>query len=309
MNEPFDPGATSSRTSNIIVVATDLHALRRAENGFAAAFVDPDALHLIEDVGMDDLAGSAIWLEIGEDKGASLDHWLMAFDAFAAHSVKPVSVAMTADMLDIVAARLDGNFDLLVAPDTMQRAGAIGDLFLRSAFKMGINETRGMDDEKRLRELSDEVARIAETLSRLSVGDGGYQPGPGRSLAPREPHAELPKAQQPVTVDTVRATIRARRLREKFFRADYFADPAWDMLLDLFASEISRHRVPVSSLCIAACVPATTALRWMKSLTDAGVFVRRSDPEDGRRVFVELSGDASLAMRRYFEALEGQFSG
>jgi predicted transcriptional regulator len=62
-----------------------------------------------------------------------------------------------------------------------------------------------------------------------------------------------------------------------------FADPAWDMLLDLLQAEIAQHRVPVSSLCIAAAVPATTALRWIKTMTDVGLFKRRADPHDGRR--------------------------
>ena len=35
-------------------------------------------------------------------------------------------------------------------------------------------------------------------------------------------------------------------------------------------------------------------------MTDAGLFMRRADPHDGRRVFVELAPDASDAMRRYF---------
>ena len=35
-------------------------------------------------------------------------------------------------------------------------------------------------------------------------------------------------------------------------------------------------------------------------MTDAGLFKRRADPHDGRRVFVELSQQASVAMRRYF---------
>jgi hypothetical protein len=65
------------------------------------------------------------------------------------------------------------------------------------------------------------------------------------------------------------------------------------MLLDLLQAEIAQLRVPVSSLCIAAAVPATTALRWLK-----GIFLRRADPHDGRRVFVELAPQASLAMRR-----------
>ena len=98
----------------------------------------------------------------------------------------------------------------------------------------------------------------------------------------------------------MRNVIRARRLRARFFDEDLFADPAWDMLLDLLQAEIAQHRVPVSSLCIAAAVPATTALRWIKTMTDNGLFQRRADPHDGRRVFIELAPSASVAMRRYF---------
>ena len=73
------------------------------------------------------------------------------------------------------------------------------------------------------------------------------------------------------------------------------------MLLDLLQAEIAQLRVPVSSLCIAASVPATTALRWLKTLVSQGLFVRRPDPHDGRRVYVELAPDASHALRRYFD--------
>jgi len=48
-------------------------------------------------------------------------------------------------------------------------------------------------------------------------------------------------------------------MRARYFRDELFADPAWDMLLDLLQAEIAQLRVPVSSLCIAASVPATTA--------------------------------------------------
>jgi DNA-binding MarR family transcriptional regulator len=72
------------------------------------------------------------------------------------------------------------------------------------------------------------------------------------------------------------------------------------MLLDLLQAEIAQLRVPVSSLCIAAAVPATTALRWLKTLVSEGLFVRRPDPHDGRRVYVELATETSNALRRYF---------
>jgi len=41
-------------------------------------------------------------------------------------------------------------------------------------------------------------------------------------------------------------------------------------------------------------------LRWLKTMVSQGLFVRRADPHDGRRVFVELAPDASRALRRYF---------
>jgi len=149
----------------------------------------------------------------------------------------------------------------------------------------------------RLRRLSDEVARIAATLARLSAGP---QATPARaSLADNSGDAPV------IDPEAVRAVIRARRLRARYFDAELFADPAWDMLLDLTQAELDRLRVPVSSLCIAAAVPATTALRWIKTMTDLGLFVRRADPHDGRRVFVEMSQDTSLAMRRYFAEVAG----
>ena len=62
------------------------------------------------------------------------------------------------------------------------------------------------------------------------------------------------------------------------------------------------HRRPhgvdfaVFSLCVAAAEPTTTALRWVRSLSEAGVFVRRTDPGDARRAFITLSDQAHEAM-------------
>jgi DNA-binding MarR family transcriptional regulator len=74
------------------------------------------------------------------------------------------------------------------------------------------------------------------------------------------------------------------------------------MLLDLMAARIEGQAVAVSSLCIAAAVPPTTALRWIKTMTDLGLFVRIADPNDRRRVFIELSPRAATAMSAYLRA-------
>lgn len=144
---------------------------------------------------------------------------------------------------------------------------------------------------ERLLAISDEVGRIASTLARLST-----QPISPSSVLPSEDDEAVPE----VSVANVRTVIRARQLRGRYFEAELFADPAWDMMLDLLEAELSHRRVAVSSLCVAAAVPATTALRWIKTMVEKGVFIRHSDPLDGRRIFIELSPEASSAMRRYF---------
>lgn len=102
----------------------------------------------------------------------------------------------------------------------------------------------------------------------------------------------------------VRRRIRQRRMREQHFASDLFADPAWDMMLDLYAAHYERRTVSVSSLCIAAAVPATTALRWIKALTDEGLFVRAPDPYDGRRIYIFLSDDSRQRLDDYFADID-----
>jgi DNA-binding MarR family transcriptional regulator len=75
------------------------------------------------------------------------------------------------------------------------------------------------------------------------------------------------------------------------------------MLLELLHAEIAHFKVSVSSLCVASAVPPTTALRWLTKMTKQGLFVRRADPHDARRVFVELAPETSRAMRHYFAEL------
>src|SRR5690606_39198180 len=102
----------------------------------------------------------------------------------------------------------------------------------------------------------------------------------------------------------VRRMIRQRQLRTRYFDAALFADPAWDMLLDLTAAAAENTRVSVTSLCIASGVPPTTALRWIAQMVEAGLLCRVPDPNDRRRAFIALTGEAKEAMARYFAALD-----
>lgn len=151
---------------------------------------------------------------------------------------------------------------------------------------------------ERLLQLSKEVSRIATTLARLATEERETEP---QSLE-TGPEDNPPE----VAAETIASVIHARRLRQKLFPKELFADPAWDMLLDLLRAEILQRRVSVSSLCIAAAVPGTTALRYINSLVDRGLFVRQPDLFDSRRIYIALSPAASLALRRYFAELGAQ---
>jgi DNA-binding MarR family transcriptional regulator len=238
-------------------------------------------------------SAAALWLELEDDPGAELDRILERIDAEVGAGRFPAIIAAPQSLIDPIFTRIrHPDIELLVDGTPADRAAALALARWRRNYQNGgvAEDITQEPSAARLRQLSDEVSRIAATLARLSVGP---------DVPPEKP--QPPKGEVPsVSLDTVRQVIRARRLRARYFDEELFADPAWDMLLDLLQAEIAQHRVPVSSLCIAAAVPATTALRWIKSMTDAGLFQRRADPHDGRRVFVELSQGASDAIRRYF---------
>jgi DNA-binding MarR family transcriptional regulator len=234
----------------------------------------------------------AVWIELDEDCGHEIDELLSLIARDTLNERYGSVVAIAPGLIDPAIAILgDSPVQLLIEPDEVERAAAFALATSQLAIPLRAHDIASDQSAERLRQLSDEVGRIATTLARLSTG-------------PSIPSAPITKAADgqaaAVTADTVRSIIRARRLRARFFREDLFADPAWDMLLDLLQAELSHLRVPVSSLCIAAAVPATTALRWLKTMVQQGLFVRRADPHDGRRVFVELAPEASRALHNYF---------
>tara|TARA_R110000868_G_scaffold37022_2_gene130978 strand:- start:6992 stop:7408 length:417 start_codon:yes stop_codon:yes gene_type:complete len=122
------------------------------------------------------------------------------------------------------------------------------------------------------------------------------------------PSGGLPDLTQDLTPEQMAQTRHWTKLlldtysaRTGFFPDGLFADPAWDMLLDLMHARLNGKKISVSSLCIAARVPATTALRRIGDLVAAGLAVRVKDATDGRRVFIELTPDGTARMERYLD--------
>jgi hypothetical protein len=204
---------------------------------------------------------------------------------------------------------------ILVDPSRAERVVAVG----RLMGEAGASRVREMAEEDRLAllRLSQQVEAIAKSLDRISRPDPGEGEGKGRGKVLEEVRSDHPvgvaepatgfvtPAGQPPLPDPrmVRQVIANRQARGRFFDAELFGDPAWDMLLDLTAARGEGVQVSVTSLCIASGVPATTALRWLTQMVESGLFVRVPDPADRRRAFIVLSDRSLTAMAGYFASL------
>jgi len=102
-----------------------------------------------------------------------------------------------------------------------------------------------------------------------------------------------------------RAALSARQKIGHYFEASLFADPARDILLDLFAAGEEGRRISVTSCCVAAGVPSTTALRWIDLLNQKGIVIATPDEKDGRRILLSLSDQSRDAMALYLQTISG----
>jgi hypothetical protein len=288
---------------------------RVVDAGSLAALIEGEAKPLGEVVQLDCPVADAATLAA-----------LARIDMRAAHCGAQLIVSTTVAALDDVFACLDQSRpQILVDPRRADRVIALGQALARFP-GLSVREL-AEDDRLMLLRLTEQVGRIAERIDRLNRGSGlvGDVDGPGGDArsedgafrfespnaafngpafngATTDASVRLVRQSRPPLPDPrlVRRIIRQRHVRGKFFDADLFADPAWDMLLDLTAARAEHARVSVTSLCIASGVPPTTALRWIGQMTEAGLFERVEDEADRRRAFIALTDGAADAMARYF---------
>jgi hypothetical protein len=237
---------------------------------------------------------------------------LAQLDCRAAASGTPLIVATTGASLDEVFACLDQSRpELLVNPSRADWVIALGRVLAQMS-KLRVEELHD-EDRLMLLRLTEQVGQIAQRLERL---DGTHELGgeedsvfgfhsPKRTFSGGEEPGDRLRATRPPLPEPrlVRKIIRQRQLRGKFFDPELFADPAWDMLLDLTAARAEHRRVSVTSLCIASGVPPTTALRWISHMTEQGLFERVEDESDRRRAFIGLTDKAADLMARFFAEL------
>lgn len=162
--------------------------------------------------------------------------------------------------------------------------------------------SKRQEEERRGRRLLEALTREAQSLvARLRPGNP--------DVAPREAEPPPKAMSGPVTLkgsaDGIRLMIRLRNARASVFgEADLFHDPAWDILLDLYAAELEGRTVPLTSASIASMVPPSTAARWITLLETRDLVRRRNVDHETRWPNLELTEKARDAIERFLDAVD-----
>ena len=138
----------------------------------------------------------ALWVEL-VDGGPDSDRLIDRVRDDVRDGRYPAIVAAPSSMIDRLHAALDlVGVDLLIDADELERASALAVVTSDAARADRVCDVSADRNNDRLRQLSDEVSRIASTLARLSAGPVGTA-GP----AAKAVEGEVPA----VAVETVRA--------------------------------------------------------------------------------------------------------
>lgn len=121
--------------------------------------------------------------------------------------------------------------------------------------------------------------------------------GPGPNEARGIPPSGVSEQDQLAAI--ARSEFHNRRRRDSLIRHDLFAEPAWDMLLDLYIQHHRGQPVAVDRLCAVAATAGTTALRWLGLLIEKELVIRSSSAGEDGAVRVALSDRGVSEMERY----------
>lgn len=152
--------------------------------------------------------------------------------------------------------------------------------------------------------ISSKDAAEIRRLLRLLTPNENTVPGLIKSVRVLEQGATRQKHSDARSLMSAARQIYAvRRVRSRYFPEGFFGEPAWDMLLALYATGDDNRRQSVSNLVDLASCPPTTALRHLTSLEQEGMVERTPHPTDGRVYFISLTAKGRGAIEAYLVSI------
>jgi hypothetical protein len=136
---------------------------------------------------------------------------------------------------------------------------------------------------------------------RRSAGPVADAPGPfARSFGAGEDEApEIEPLPPGLLLAEAKRLAARRRARDRVFGRDLFANPAWNILVELFIAAEEGRNVTIKSACVAAGVPQSTALRHIAHLNDVRLTARAQHPSDARSAYLRLTDAGRARMVSY----------
>ena len=95
---------------------------------------------------------------------------------------------------------------------------------------------------------------------------------------------------------------QVQRLRANELGRDLFTIPAFEMLLDLYMSRGCPSR-SLTALTAASSASERNSQRIIHRMAKRGLVKLRRDPDDGRRIIVELEPETRMLLDRFFDRL------
>ena len=147
-----------------------------------------------------------------------------------------------------------------------------------------------------------QLRRLGEYLIKVSNGSPHNEANPARLLNPLGLEEALHPENDdlPELVERAKFESRRRAKRSEILPADPLGEPAWDILLDLFANRASGQPVSFASACLSANVPASAVLRSLCMLENEGLLFRRRDRKDRCCIWLDLTDLGMDRMCAYF---------
>lgn len=151
--------------------------------------------------------------------------------------------------------------------------------------------------------LTEKDLRDAARLFRL-ISDPSSPTGGLSQLFPESAGAGAGTDRE-ILISRAQIIVNNRRQRERYFDRQLFGEPAWDILLLLYVSEISSARLTTTRLADLIDTPQTTVGRWLNHLEDAKLIERQPHPTDRRTVFINLLKKGRAALDSYLSSIPG----
>lgn len=122
---------------------------------------------------------------------------------------------------------------------------------------------------------------------------------PGTDL--RAPEGQRVDRQSAGTIeDHIASVLRFRRARAELFGETLFVNPAWDILLQLFAAKLSDRQIRLADLAVSA--PGSTLARWASALEEQGLISCHLDGLNAENLRIELSSAGAAKMASLFRS-------